>query len=93
MIRRPRTEKNFATDQKSTTTIVACLNRIFKKVEIDGLSEDATHELAEDIKTVSERFGICPKAAVLLAAILEKTHSSNSCDEEDLANYIGCTNL
>lgn len=93
MIRKPRTEKNFAADQESATTVVASLNRIFKKVELDGLSESATQELAEDIRMVSERFGICPKGAVLLAAILEKTHSSNSCNEEDLANYIGCTNL
>lgn len=93
MIRKPRTEKNFAADPETALTVVSSLNRIFKKVEIDGLSEDATQELASDIKMVSERFGICPKAAVLLAAILEKTNSSNSCDEEDLANYIGCTNL
>ncbi len=93
MIRKPRTEKNFAAENNSATTTVARLNRIFKKVEIDGLSEDATNELADDIKNVAERFGICPKAAVLLAAIMEKTNSSNSCDEEDMANYIGCTNL
>ena len=42
MIRKPRTEKNFAADQESATTVVASLNRIFKKVELDGLSESAT---------------------------------------------------
>jgi len=93
MIRKPRTEKNFAAENNAATTTVARLNRIFKKVEVDGLSEDAANELADDIKSVAERFDICPKAAVLLAAIMEKTNSSNSCDEEDLANYIGCTNL
>ena len=93
MIRKPRTEKNFAADSESALTAVASLNRIFKKVESDGLSEEATQELAEDIQMVSERFGICPKAAVLLSAIMEKTNSSNSCDEEDLAGFIGCTNL
>jgi len=93
MIRKPRTEKNFAAENNAATTTVARLNRIFKKVEVDGLSEDAANELADDIKSVAERFDICPKAAVLLAAIMEKTNSSNSCDEEDMANYIGCTNL
>ena len=82
MIRKPRTEKNFAADSESALTAVASLNRIFKKVESDGLSEEATQELAEDIQMVSERFGICPKAAVLLSAIMEKTNSSNSCDED-----------
>lgn len=93
MIRKPRTEKNFSADSVSAKTLVGSLNRVFKKVEIDGLSEDAANELADDIKSITERFDICPKAAVLLSAIMEKTNSSNSCDEEDLANFIGCTNL
>lgn len=93
MNRKPRKEKKFATDRTSAQSTVSCLNRIFKKVEDEGLSEEAAHELEEDIKTVSDRFGVCKKAAVLLAAIMEKTNSSNSCDEEDLACYIGCTNL
>ncbi|MGN1219456.1 MAG: ATP-binding protein [Candidatus Cryptobacteroides sp.] len=93
MIRKPRTEKNFAADKESAGTSAACLNRIFKKVEIDGLSEEATNELADDIRAISDKFGICPKASVLLGAIMEKTNSSVSCGEEDLANYIGCTNI
>jgi len=93
MIMKPRIEKNFVAENNAATTTVARLNRIFKKVEVDGLSEDAANELADDIKCVAERFDICPKAAVLLAAIMEKTNSSSTCDEEDMANYIGCTNL
>ena len=93
MIRKPRTEKNFTPEDSQQMTLAACLNRIFKKVEIEGLSADAAGELAEDIRLVVDRFNVCPKAAVLLAAIIEKTGSSNACDEEDLANYIGCTNI
>jgi hypothetical protein len=93
MNRRPRTEKNFTSETGSAMTAVARLNRIFKKVEIEGLSEDAANELADDIRSITVRFDICPKAAVLLAAIMEKTNSSDSCDEEDLAGFIGCTNL
>ena len=93
MNRRPRTEKNFTSETGSAMTAVASLNRIFKKVEIEGLSEDAANELAEDIRSIAERFDICPKAVVLLAAIMEKTNSSDCCDEEDLASYLGCTNL
>lgn len=93
MIRKPRTEKNFAADKKSAQSTVASLNRILKKVEIEGLSEDAATELADDINIVATHFDICPQAAVLFAAILEKSSSSNCCDEEDLANYIGCTML
>ena len=93
MIRKPRTEKNFMSENPSEMTTVGCLNRIFKKVEVDGLSQDAAAELADDILSVAGTFGISPKAAVLLAAILEKSRCNNCCDEEDLANYIGCTNI
>lgn len=74
-------------------TLAACLNRIFKKVEMDGLSDDAANELAADIKFVADSFSISPKSAVLLAAILENQNSSSCIDKEDLADYIGCTNI
>lgn len=93
MIRKPRTEKNFIPEDAGEMTTAACLNRIFKKVEIEGLSEDAAEELAEDIRAIADKFSVCPKAAIILAAILEKSGSSNGCDEEDLANFIGCTNI
>ncbi len=93
MIRKPRTEKKFNLGDDTLKNAAASLNRIFKTVELEGLSEDAVSAHADDIRIVSERFGVCPKAAVLFAAILEKTNSSNSCDDEDLANYVGCTNI
>jgi len=91
MIRRPRTEKNFTPENAGALTVAGCLNRIFKKVELDGLSDEAAAELADDIRAVADKFAISPKAAVLLAAIIEK--SSNGCCEDELANYIGCTNI
>ena len=93
MIRKPRTEKKFTPEAGDAMTSAACLNRIYKKVELDGLSDEAAGELAEDIKFVADRFSVSPKAAVLLAAILERHNSNNCVDKEDLANYIGCTNI
>ncbi len=81
MIRKPRTEKKFKLGDDTLKTTAASLNRIFKTVEIEGLSEDAISAHADDIRIVSDRFGVCPKAAILFAAILEKTNSSNSCDD------------
>lgn len=74
-------------------TVAACLNRIFKKVEDDGLSETAMNELVDDVKSVADKFSISPKAAVLLSAILERHNSNNLIDKEDLADFIGCTNI
>lgn len=93
MIRKNIESKNFKADAESALTAVRSLNRIFKKVNSDGLNDETETELADDIKLVSERFGVCPRAAILLSAVMEKNNSSCSCDEEDLANFVGCTNL
>ena len=72
--------------------LAASLDRIYQKVEKEGLGEDTAHELTPEIESVSGRFGISPKAAVLLAAILEKS-GANGCDDDDLSGYLGCTNI
>ena len=72
--------------------LAASLDRIYKKVDATGLGEDTMHELKGDIEAVSDRFGISPKAAVLLAAILEKS-AGNGCDDDDLSGYVGCSNI
>ena len=94
-MRRPSTfnMKKFTGADKTKMSSTACLNRIYRKVEQEGLSEEAAQELAEDIRFISEKFSIKPKSAVILAAILERTGSCNGIDEEDLARYVGCTNI
>lgn len=85
--------KNYSCDDKNKMSSTACLNRIFKKVEQDGLSDEAVRELSDDIRFICGKFSIQPKAAVLLAAILERTSSCNGIDETELACYVGCTNI
>ena len=72
--------------------LTASLDRIYKKVNADGLGEDTSLALSDDIRRVQERFSISPKAAVLLAAILEN-NPRNGCDDDDLSGYIGCSNI
>lgn len=72
--------------------LAASLDSIYKKVDSDGLGENTMHELKNEIEAVSDRFGISPKAAVLLAAILEKS-GGNGCDDDDLSGYVGCSNI
>ena len=84
--------KSFFAANAELPTLAACLNSIYKKVNAEGLGEDTSHELEEDIQTVSHRFGISPKAAVLLAAILEND-AKNGCDDDDLSGYVGCSNI
>ena len=85
-------EKNFSSGMAGLPTLAASLDRIYKRVDEEGLSEEASEALAEDIEAVAGRFSVSPKAAVLLAAILEH-NARNGCDDDDLSHYIGCSNI
>lgn len=87
------TDKNFAGEDKTAMSAAACLNRIFRKVDNEGLSEDAITGLEEDLKSVAVRFSISPRAAVILAAVLEHNGSRGGVNDEGLAMYLGCTNI
>ena len=86
-------EKNCISEDETVQTQAACLNRIFRKVNSTGLSADTIQELRDDIDYVAERYHIDNQGAVLLAAILEKSATNNLMDDEDLAMYLGCTNI
>ena len=85
-------EKCFSAANAGLPSLAASLDRIFKKVDETGLGDEASHELEKDIEAVAGRFGVSPKAAVLLAAVLEHT-ARNGCDDDDLSQYIGCSNI
>ena len=72
--------------------MAASLDNIYKKVDREGFDQDILHGLSKEIKAVRDRFGISPEAAVLLAAILEKS-AANGCDDDDLSGYVGCSNI
>ena len=86
-------QKGFISESETTFTLVACMNRIFRKVDAEGLNEETLEAIGLDIDYVASRFAIDREGAVLLAAILEKSPSNNRMDEEDLARYLGCTNI
>ncbi|MBO7500782.1 MAG: ATP-binding protein [Fibrobacterales bacterium] len=85
-------EKCFSAASAGLPSLAASLDRIFKKVNETGLGDEASHELEKDIESVAGRFGISPKAVVLLAAVLEH-NARNGCDDDDLSQYIGCSNI
>ena len=89
---RRREDKNFFEGNIELHPLAAGLNRIFKTVQKEGLGEDAMLTLQEDISCVSKHFGISPKAAVLLGCLTEN-NSINGTDSDDLAAYIGCSNI
>lgn len=73
--------------------LVACLNGIYKKVNQQGFTLETLAELKDDIAVIASNFNIEARSVVLLAAILERTNTNCCMDEEDLAMYLGCSNI
>ena len=92
MRRIQHTDKIFFEGNVDLSPITASLNRIFKTVENNGLGQETFIELDKEIQTVSSKFGISRNAAVLLGCIAEH-NTSNGCDDDDLAEYVGCSNI
>lgn len=97
---RPRREKNpifeekgFISENENVLNQAACLNRIYRKVDCEGLTTEVMRELDKDVKYISELYHIDDISAVLLAAILERSASNGLVDDEDLALYLGSTNI
>ena len=86
------TEKQPAGGRVDLTGLLAGLDRIYSTVNTAGFCEECLHDLENEIKVVSDHFGISPRASVLLAAILDAT-SKSGCDEADLSRFVGCSNI
>ena len=86
-------EKSFMSESENILNQAACLNRIYRKINIEGLTADSMQELRDDLDYITGLYHIDNTSAVLLAAILEKTATNNHMDDEDLAHYLGCSNI
>ena len=92
MRRREQTDKTFFEGNVDLPQLAASLNKIFKTVEKDGLGQETFTELEKEIQTVSSKLGVSKKAAILLGNIVEHS-ATNGSDDDDLANYVGCSNI
>lgn len=98
MNRRPKSipfdsDKRCSAMTESSLKQVTSLNRIYKDVNMSGYSDEVVERLKKDISFISKKYDIGSRSAVLLAAILEKTNTGNGVDREDLAHYLGCSNI
>lgn len=78
---------------KDTMSVSACLNRIMLKIEQETFNESIKEELKDDFSYVERMLGICPEEAALLSCVLENSNGFHTCDDEDLARFMGCTNI
>ena len=76
-----------------TMSMTACLNRIMIRVSNEGYDTEAIKVLSEDLAYVCNKFAICNEEAVLLSFVLENNSGFSSCDDSDLAEFLGCTNI
>lgn len=76
-----------------TMSMTACLNRIMIRVSNEGYDEESIELLNEDLAYVCNKFEICCEETVLLSFVLENNSGFSSCDDSDLAEFLGCTNI
>ena len=91
-MRNIRDEKAFFEGTVTLPALAECLNRIYKAVDKEGLTQENSLALKDDVKAVADHFGISPRAAVLLAHITEQS-GGNGSDEDDLSRFVGCSNI
>ena len=93
MNEKQKKKKNFISENQDVMSQVACMNRIFRKVNENGMNSDSLSEIHDDIRYISGQYHIGTESAVLLAAVLEQSATGQLIDDEDLASYLGCTNI
>ena len=86
-------EKVFNLTENKTVSLANSLNHIYKTVDRLGLSDETLKSLETEVRRLAEHFGIDDKAVVLLAGILANNNTAHCMDEEDLAGYLGCSNI
>ena len=74
-------------------SLPACLNRIRKNVHGVGINDIVLEELKGDFEYVENKMGVCAEEAAILSCIIEKGSGFRSCQDEDIAEFMGLTNI
>ena len=99
--RRDRTDKDFdamieqiskAKDQ-TTMSLSACLNRIRIRINSENYIDSVIEKLRNDFDYVEKKLGTCPEESAILACVLETDYGFHTCEDDDIASYMGFTNI
>lgn len=85
--------KEYAPGNTDTTTAAYHFSRIYNKVDESGLSALVKQELRPDLDFLSEQFSLDDESLILLSAILERSGCRSNVSFEDLADFLGCSNI
>jgi DNA polymerase III delta prime subunit len=78
---------------KDVVSLPACLNRIMKNVQGVGLNDIVLEELKSDFEYVGNKMGVCAEEAAMLACVIEKGSGFCACKDDDIAEFMGLTNI
>ena len=81
-----------AKDQ-TTMSLSACLNRIRIRINSENYNDSVVEELRNDFDYVENKLGTCPEESAILACVLETDYGFHSCEDDDIASYMGFTNI
>jgi ATP-dependent 26S proteasome regulatory subunit len=81
-----------AKDQ-TTMSLSACLNRIRIRINSENYNDSVVEELRNDFDYVEKKLGTCPEESAILACVLETDYGFHSCEDDDIASYMGFTNI
>lgn len=85
--------KEYAPDNVDTASMASCFSRVYNKVDIAGLSAAVKQELRQDLDYLTEQFSLDDESVILLSAILERSGCHSNASYEDLADFLGCSNI
>ena len=78
---------------KDVMSMAACLNRIRINVHGVGINDIVLEDLKSDFEYVGDKMGVCVEEAAILSCIIEKGSGFRSCQDEDIAEFMGLTNI
>ena len=89
---KPESQKNFSAPEINTESLASCFNQIMETVREDGYTPEVLESLRGALDAVEAKLPVNDTQAVLISYLLE-ARSSNRCDESDMAEFLGCSNI
>ena len=78
---------------KQTISLSACLNRIMLNIRERWYNASTYEQMKEDFDYVGAKMNLCPEEVAILSFVLEKSFGRSCCRDEDIAPFMGMTNI
>lgn len=100
-LRRPIANCDFKTNgdviveprDKHTMSLSACLNRIMLNIKEHWYTDSTYEQMKEDFDYVGAKMNLCPEEVAILSCVLEVSSGRSCCRDENIAAFMGMTNI